>query len=94
MTNEIQKKKEVIYENIVSLINQGNFPHGALIECQNSTDGENFARFIANALICRGENKPCRVCSDCIKAQGKGHPDIYIFLHVLDNETQHLIQLM
>ncbi len=77
MTNEIQIKKDIIYENIVSLINQGNFPHGALIECQNSADGENFARFIANTLICRGENKPCRVCSDCIKAQGKGHPDIF-----------------
>lgn len=77
MTNEMQIKRDLIYDNVVSLINQGNFPHGILIECQNSTEGEKFARFIANALVCRGESKPCDVCPDCIKAQGKGHPDIF-----------------
>jgi len=48
-----------------------------LIECQNETDGADFARFIANCLICRGEKKPCGVCSDCLKAQKDGHPDIF-----------------
>ena len=38
---------------------------------------KSFARFIANALVCTGDNKPCSVCPDCIKAQGKGHPDIF-----------------
>jgi DNA polymerase-3 subunit delta' len=78
MTNEMQTKRDLIFDNIVSLINQGNFPHGVLIECQNSTEGENFARFIANTLVCRSEKKPCDVCADCIKAQGKGHPDIFL----------------
>ncbi len=77
MMNEIQTKKDIIYDKVVSLINQGNFPHGILVECQNGNDGEKFARFVANALVCRGDNRPCGICADCIKAQGKGHPDIF-----------------
>lgn len=78
MTNEIQTKTELMYSQVVSSVKQGNFPHGVLVECQNTTEGEDFARFIANTLVCTGDNKPCSVCSDCIKAQGKGHPDIFI----------------
>jgi DNA polymerase-3 subunit delta' len=77
MTNEMQTKTEMLYNQAVSSIKQGNFPHGVLVECQNSNVGEEFARFIANALVCTGDNKPCSVCPDCVKAQGKGHPDIY-----------------
>lgn len=77
MTNEIQIKTEIIYNQVVSSVMQGNFPHGVLVECQNSNEGEEFARFIANTLVCTGDKKPCSVCSDCIKAQGKGHPDIF-----------------
>lgn len=77
MTNEIQTKTEIIYNQVVSSVMQGNFPHGVLVECQNSNEGEEFARFIANTLVCTGDKKPCSVCSDCIKAQGKGHPDIF-----------------
>ena len=77
MTNEIQTKTEMIYNQVVSSVGQGNFPHGVLVECQNSNEGEEFARFIANTLVCTGDNKPCSVCPDCIKAQGKGHPDIF-----------------
>lgn len=77
MTNEIQTKTEMIYNQVVSSVQQGNFPHGVLVECQNSNEGEDFARFIANALVCTGDNKPCSVCPDCVKAQGKGHPDIF-----------------
>ena len=78
MTNEIQTKTEMMYSQVVSSVKQGNFPHGVLVECQNTVEGEEFARFIANTLVCTGENKPCSTCADCIKAQGKGHPDIFV----------------
>lgn len=77
MTNEMQTKTEIMYNQVVSSVKQGIFPHGVLVECQNSNEGEEFARFIANTLVCTGDNKPCSVCPDCIKAQGKGHPDIF-----------------
>lgn len=78
MINDTQIKIDKLYNQVIATIGQGNFPHGVLVECQNEQDGEAFARFIANCLVCSGANKPCGVCSDCIKAQGKGHPDIFI----------------
>ena len=73
MTNEMQTKTEMLYNQAVSSIKQGNFPHGVLIECQNSNVGEEFARFIANALVCTGDNKPCSVCSESVLG-GCPHP--------------------
>lgn len=76
MTKEMQEKLDKLYGDVSTSIGQGTFPHGVLVECQNESEGEVFARFIANCLVCRGANKPCGVCADCVKAQGKGHPDI------------------
>lgn len=71
-------KSDKLYSQVSSAVKQGNFPHGVLVECQNEKEGEAFARYIANCLVCRGTDKPCGVCGDCIKAQGKGHADIYV----------------
>lgn len=76
MTNSALEKLNKLYIAIQSSVSQGSFPHGVLVECQNEKEGEDFARFIANCLVCRGNNKPCGVCSDCLKAQKNGHPDI------------------
>ncbi len=76
MTNDVQTKVDKLYNQVSLMVEQGVFPHGILVECQNESEGEFFARFIANCLVCRGQSKPCGVCPDCIKAQGKGHPDI------------------
>ena len=76
MMNENSKFNKLSSE-VISSVEQGAFPHGVLVECQNETDGEEFARFIANCLVCRGNSKPCGVCSDCQKAQKNGHPDIF-----------------
>lgn len=76
MTNEALVKLNKLYGAVQSAVSQGSFPHGVLVECQNEKEGEDFARFIANCLVCRGNSKPCGVCSDCLKAQKNGHPDI------------------
>lgn len=76
MTNEAMGKLNKLYESVRNSVTQGSFPHGVLVECQNEKEGEDFARFIANCLVCRGDFKPCGACSDCLKAQKNGHPDI------------------
>lgn len=76
MTKDIQEKLDKLYGDVSASVEQGVFPHGVLVECQNESEGELFARFIANCLVCRGQGKPCGTCTDCVKAQGKGHPDI------------------
>ena len=76
MTNDVQTKVDKLYNQVSLSVEQGVFPHGILVECQNESEGELFAHFIANCLVCRGQSKPCGVCPDCTKVQGKGHPDI------------------
>lgn len=76
MMKETSKFNKLCSE-VSSSVEQGNFPHGVLIECQNENDGEDFARFVANCLVCRGEKKPCGMCGDCLKVQKNGHPDIF-----------------
>lgn len=76
MTNkELQFNK--LSSEVVSSVEQGSFPHGVLVECQNENDGVQFARFIANCLVCRSHNKPCGECEDCHKANKNRHPDIF-----------------
>lgn len=77
MMNDVQTKVNQLYNQVSMSVAQGTFPHGILIECQNEVEGEAFASYIANCLVCRGNQKPCGVCPDCVKAQGKGHPDIF-----------------
>lgn len=76
MTNEALRKLNKLYGEVQTSVSQGSFPHGVLVECQNEKEGEDFARFIANCLVCRGNIKPCGACADCLKAQKNGHPDI------------------
>ncbi len=76
MINSEYQQLNKLYEDVRHSVLQGNFPHGALVECQNEKEGEDFARFIANCLVCKGSVKPCGVCSDCNKAQKNSHPDI------------------
>lgn len=76
MINTMEKKDKLCGE-IALAVQQGTFPHGVLIECQNEADGEELARFTANCLLCQDENKPCGECSPCKKYQKGGHPDVF-----------------
>lgn len=78
MTNSVTEKLNKLYDTVSQTVANGNFPHGVLVECPNTQDGERFAQFIANCLVCRGDNKPCGVCADCKKAEKGGHPDIFV----------------
>lgn len=74
---ETEKNFDIVCENVLKAVNNGNFPHGVLIECEDEELSLRLAKLTANALLCTGENKPCGVCSACRKAMGNNHPDIY-----------------
>ena len=44
MTNDVQTKIDKLYNQVSSSVEQGVFPHGVMIECQNEHEGELFAR--------------------------------------------------
>lgn len=58
-------------------VEAGRLPHTIILEGGSENDRLNLARLLAKVHVCSGENVPCGVCSDCVKA-GKGfHPDIF-----------------
>lgn len=71
-------------ENAVSrlgkLLESGRFPHAVIIEGEAGLGKKSFAGFLAAALVCRGEDKPCGECSQCKKARDKVHPDIFEYV--------------
>ena len=58
-------------------VEAGRLPHTIILEGGSENDRLNLARLLARVHVCSGENVPCGVCPDCMKA-GKGfHPDIF-----------------
>lgn len=55
----------------------GAFPHTILIEGSTAEQRLHFARFIAGLMLCTGTGeKPCGVCSSCVKIKALSHPDL------------------
>ena len=54
-------------ETLAAFVNGGRFPHALLLEGPAGSGRRTFAREIAAALFCRGEEKPCGVCTQCRK---------------------------
>lgn len=68
---------ERVINQLIALMDSGHFPHAVIIEGEQGLGKKTLARELAAALVCRGEEKPCYECSQCKKAMGKIHPDIF-----------------
>ena len=56
-------------------------PHAILLQGESGLGKRTLARILANAAVCRSENRefsPCGVCPSCIRAAAGSHPDIRI----------------
>ena len=62
-----------MFTRATELLASGKMPHAVILEGQGA---QPLADFIAKALVCSGNQRPCGVCSHCIKAEGNNHPDI------------------
>ena len=67
------------YVQILSDLRRGKLSHAILIDDGTPQAREDTARKAAQVLVCTGEEKPCGVCSHCIKAAANAHADIMVF---------------
>lgn len=65
-----------ITDQLGALVDSGRFPQALVIEGEDGIGKKTLAKLIAAALVCRGENKPCKACPQCRKAYEGVHPDI------------------
>lgn len=64
---------------IKTLASSGRFGHAYLFCGADGLGKKTFARFFAKAILCRGEPKPCGVCSACRKIEDNTHPDVRLW---------------
>lgn len=67
---------ESVKEALSALDNHGRIPHAIVIESKNKETALKAAKFLSMYVVCTGENKPCKVCGQCHKAEIKSHADI------------------
>lgn len=71
---------EKIIEQLGTLMESGRFPHALVFEGEQGIGKKTLARLFAQALVCRGNDKPCGECAQCNKAVQKIHPDIFEYI--------------
>ena len=79
-----------IKNGLSEAMDSGRFPHAAVIEGGSHSDRLKLARLLAASLVCNGKGeKPCLVCSSCLKsfaaAAGKKKP----VLKALEDNLRH-----
>ena len=58
---------------------EGLLSHAVLIEGEKGTGRKELAIWLAKAILCKGEERPCGNCSVCRKVQSGNHPDVEIY---------------
>lgn len=67
-------------QTIQSYVDNNSFPQTILIEGKDEETRIEFAKLIANMIVCTGDKqKPCLVCSSCVKCASDSHPDIKFY---------------
>ncbi len=52
-------------------------PHALIVTGGDDTARQNLSLFLSMLAVCTAQEKPCGVCSQCLKVKGSNHIDIY-----------------
>ncbi len=63
--------------SLEAIENHNRMPHAIVINGGTEESRSAVALFLSMWAVCRGEEKPCYVCKECITAENKNHSDIY-----------------
>lgn len=64
--------------SIETALKHGKLSHALIFEGADENVRFSAAKETAMALVCKSEDRPCKVCSSCLKAAKDSHPDIHI----------------
>ena len=64
--------------SITTALRSGTLSHALILEGADKATRLLAAKEIAMAVLCEGEEKPCRSCNKCKKVEAGYHPDVHI----------------
>lgn len=71
----IRELKKTLAESV----REGLLSHAVLLEGEKGTGRKDLAVWLAKAILCKGEEKPCLNCAVCRKIESGNHPDVEIY---------------
>ncbi len=74
-------------DNLIKSLSKNHISHFYLISGPRGSGKRTLATLLAQAILCRGKNRPCGVCEPCRKLQNGNHPD---FITVEDPEHKNV----
>ncbi len=77
--------KSEFKNQIESSLGLGRLSHALIFESSSEEIRLKAALELAKAVLCKGNLKPCGVCSSCIKTDSGNHPDIHIISKSADS---------
>ena len=77
---------ERLKANLTESLAKGHISHCYLISGPEGSGKRTLARLLAAAILCRGADKPCGVCTPCRKVLDGNHPD-YILVDDPEKKT-------
>ena len=63
---------------VSSAVTSGKLSHALIFEGASADIRTSAAKETAMAILCKGKNKPCKICSACHKVSIDSHPDLHI----------------
>lgn len=76
---------ERLRDNLTKSLARGRVSHFYLISGPTGSGKRTLARLLAQAILCKGEGKPCGTCLPCRKVKSGNHPD---FITIDDPEKK------
>ncbi len=76
---------ESFKNSITVALRMSKLSHALIFEGTDEATRLSAAKEVAAALVCKGEDKPCKSCNACLKALKDSHPDIHILCKEKDS---------
>lgn len=72
----VEENQPEVYRILKNSIARDRLTHAYLFEGDKGTGKKDTAFFLAKAILCKFEDKPCGVCSNCKRIDGNMHLDV------------------
>ncbi len=67
-----------VKNSLINALSGGRLSHAVILEGLSEQERNKAARYLAMAMLCKSDKKPCGSCNACNKVKNGSHPDLHI----------------